>query len=109
MAKSSQLADNHIVDPRRLDDHLHEWISVANQRSVRYGFPAGLVERRVQVLRACLGDNFLADLFASKQPVHLLGLRGQVLQQWLRGGSYVNSHVIEIMTSEGQTGRTLKK
>ncbi len=27
----------------------------------------------------------------------MLGLRGQVLQQWLRGGSYVDSHVIEIM------------
>jgi hypothetical protein len=97
MAKSSQLADNGVVDPHRIDDHLQEWISVANHRSVRYGFPAGLVERRVQVLRACLGDNFLANLFASKQPLHLLGLRGQMLQQWLRGGAYVDSHVIEIM------------
>jgi hypothetical protein len=97
MTKPSRLADNHTVDHRFLDNYLCEWISVANERSERYAFPPGLVERRVQVLRACLGDNFLADLFASKQPLHLLGLRGQVLQQWLRGGSYVDRHVIEIM------------
>jgi hypothetical protein len=91
------LPDNRKVDARHLDSRLDEWISVANERSERYGFPSGLVERRVKILKARLGDDFLAELFASKQPLHLLGLRGQALQFWLRGGAYIDQHVIQIV------------
>jgi hypothetical protein len=96
-ANSPHLPDNQDVDIRRLDDRLSEWIAVANERSERYGFPPGLVEQRVQILKARLGAGFLAELYAGKQPLHLLGLRGQVLQLWLRGGAYVDRHVIQIV------------
>lgn len=85
------------MDTQHLDDRLSQWISVASERSGRYGFPPGLLEHRIKILKSNLGAEFLAGIFESAQPLHLLGLRGQVLDRWLRGGANVDDHVIQIM------------
>ncbi|MGA3318673.1 MAG: hypothetical protein ABSC64_19830 [Candidatus Korobacteraceae bacterium] len=85
------------MDVRALDAHLYKWISVANERAERYDFPPGLIEEHVEVLKSRLGPKFILEIFENTQPLHLLGLRGQVLDRWLRGGANVDDHVIQVI------------
>lgn len=80
-----------------LDHHLYDWISTANERAERYGFPPGLVEESMQRLKALLGEAYLLKIFQGKDELHLLGLREQELDRWLRGGAGVDDHVIQVM------------
>lgn len=80
-----------------LDYHLYHWISVANERAERYGFPPGLVEESLQRLKALLGENYLLRLFEGTEELHHLGLREQELDRWFRGGASVDDHVIQVM------------
>ena len=82
---------------KSLDEHLYHWISVANERADRYGFPAGLIEESMQLLKILLGVDYLTQLFNGKEDLHLLGLRGQELDRWLRGGANVDDHVIQVI------------
>jgi len=80
-----------------LDERLYRWISVANERADRFDLPPGLIEASIQSLKTYLGASFLTQIFESTQPLHLLGLRGQVLDRWLRGGANVDDHVIQVL------------
>lgn len=80
-----------------LDHHLYHWISTANERADRYGFPPGLVEESMQLLKTLLGEAYLLKIFEGKDELHLLGLREQELDRWLRGGASVDDHVIQVM------------
>jgi hypothetical protein len=80
-----------------LDHHLYHWISVANERAERYGFPPGLIEESLWCLKALLGEDYLARIFEATEELHLLGLREQELARWLRGGASVDDHVIQVM------------
>lgn len=80
-----------------LDQSLYDWIKVASESRERYGFPVGLIEERVYELKHFLGESYLSRIFASHEPMHALGLRGQELDRWLRGGAYVDQHVIGVI------------
>jgi hypothetical protein len=80
-----------------LDHHLYHWISVANERAERYGFPPGLLEESLRRLKALLGEDYLVRIFEATEELHLLGLREQELARWLRGGASVDDHVIQVM------------
>lgn len=82
---------------KTLDHHLYRWISVANERAERYGFPPGLIEESLQTLKSQLGENDLIQIFEGTENLHLLGLRGQELDRWLRGGANVDDHVIQVL------------
>src|SRR5208282_3961829 len=80
-----------------LDEHLYKWISVANESAERYDFPPGLIEESIQSLKTYLGESFLTDIFKGTDPLHMLGLREQELDRWLRGGAGVDDHVIQVL------------
>ena len=80
-----------------LDHHLYRWISVANERAARYGFPPGLIEESLQRLKSFLGEDYLLQIFEDRADLHLLGLREQELDRWLRGGANVDDHVIQVI------------
>jgi hypothetical protein len=80
-----------------LDHHLYHWISVANERADRYGFPPGLIEESLQRLKTLLGEDYLRQIFEGTVDLHLLGLREQELERWLRGGANVDDHVIQVI------------
>ncbi len=80
-----------------LDERLYRWISIANESAERFDFPPGLIEESIQSLKTYLGEEFLTDIFKGCQSLHMLGLRGQVLDLWLRGGASVDDHVIQII------------
>ena len=80
-----------------LDHHLYQWISIANERAERYGFSPGLIEESLQRLKALLGEDYLVKIFEDTKELHLLGLREQELDRWLRGGANVDDHVIQVM------------
>ena len=82
---------------KTLDHHLYRWISVANERAERYGFPPGLIEESLQTLKSHLGENYLMQIFEGTENLHLLGLREQELDRWLRGGASVDYHVIQVL------------
>lgn len=80
-----------------IDHHLYHWISVANERADRYGFPPGLIEESLQRLKNLLGEDYLLGVFEGQADLHLLGLREQELDRWLRGGANVDDHVIQVI------------
>jgi hypothetical protein len=80
-----------------LDERLYRWISIANESAERFDFPPGLIEESIQSLKTHLGEAFLTDIFKGTQSLHILGLRGQVLDRWLRGGASVDDHVIQVL------------
>jgi len=80
-----------------LDQKLYRWITVANERAERLDLPPGLIEESVQCLKKHLGEEFLTQIFRNTEPLHMLGLRGQVLDRWLRGGAGVDDHVIQVL------------
>jgi hypothetical protein len=82
---------------KSLDEHLYRWISVANERRERYGFPPGWIEESMQLLRSTLGEDYLMQIFEGSENLHLLGLREQELDRWLRGGANVDDHVIQVL------------
>src|SRR5438270_6925771 len=85
------------MQPDSLDHHLYHWISVANERADRYGFPPGLIEENLQRLKSLLGEDYLLQIFEDRADLHLLGLREQELDRWLRGGANVDDHVIQVI------------
>jgi hypothetical protein len=92
-----ELIDNYYMTARSLDHHLYHWISVANERADRYGFPPGMMEESLQKFRSRLGEDYLLEVFEGTVDLHLLGLRGQELGRWLRGGANVDDHVIQVL------------
>ena len=82
---------------KTLDEYHYRWISVANERAERYSFPPGLIEESVQVLKFHLGEDYLVQIFEGSEDLHLLGLRGQELDRWLRGGANVDDYVIQVL------------
>lgn len=80
-----------------LDHHLYHWISVANERADRYGFPPSLIEESLQRLQSFLGEDYLLPIVEDRADLHLLGLREQELDRWLRGGANVDDHVIQVI------------
>lgn len=80
-----------------LDHHLFQWLPVARERADRYGFPMGLLEEGMQRLKFHLGEAYLLRIFEKSDALHLLGLREQELDRWLRGGAGVDDHVIQLM------------
>jgi hypothetical protein len=94
---SGTMVENCCMANKRLDEYLYRWISVANERAERYSFPPGLIEESVQVLKVQLGEDYLMQIFEGSENLHLLGLRGQELDRWLRGGANVDDHVIQVL------------
>lgn len=82
---------------KSLDEYLYRWISVANERADRYGFPPGTIEEQVQLLKSLLGEDYLLRIFEGSENLHLFGLREQELDRWLRGGANVDDHVIQVL------------
>ena len=91
------LIGNRSMQRGSLDHHLYEWMSVANERADRYGFPPGLLEESLQRLKDYLGADYLLQIFEGRADLHLLGLRELELDRWLRGGANVDDHVIQVI------------
>lgn len=57
----------------------------------------GLIEESLQRLKNFLGESYLLQIFEGRVDLHLLGLREQELDRWLRGGANVDDHVIQVI------------
>ncbi len=89
--------ESYLMAGKSLDEHLYRWISVANERAERYGFPPGLIEENIQMLKSQLGEGYLMQIFEGTEDLHLLALREQELDRWLKGGANVDDHVIQVL------------
>lgn len=80
-----------------LDEHLYYWISIANQRRDRYGFPPGVIEELVYSLKTGLGKAWLQSaILGDARPVDAFGLTGQPLRRWMLS-AFIDGHVIQTL------------
>ena len=79
-----------------LDHHLYHWISVANERAERYGFPPGLLEESLRRLKALLGEDYLVRIFEATEDF-ICSVSGSRNLALASGRASVDDHVIQVM------------